>query len=59
MKYILARLKEPSTWRGIFMFLTGVGISIEPAMYAQITTIGISIVGLIGILTKDKKDEEN
>ena len=53
--FVLERAKEPSTWRGLSLFLTAVGIYVDPSMYAQITTIGVGIAGLIGMVTKEKK----
>lgn len=53
--FILARSKEPSSWRGISLFLTAVGIYVDPALYQQITVVGVGIAGLIGMVTKDKK----
>lgn len=55
LNFILDRTKEPSSWRGVSLFLTALGIYIEPALYTQITTVGVGIAGLIGMFTKDKK----
>lgn len=52
--FLLDRAKEPSSWRGLSLFLTAVGIYIDPTMYAQITTVGVGVSGLIGMFTKDK-----
>ena len=55
MKYLLERLAEASTWRGIFAFLTGVGIAISPDQAAAYTAAGLAVMGVIGTLSKDKK----
>ena len=55
MKYIMERLGEPSTWRGIFAFITGIGIAINPEQIAVYTACGLAVIGVIGTLTKDKK----
>lgn len=52
--YIINRAKEPSTWRGIIMLLTAAGIPIAPAMADAIISIGIALVGAIGVFTADK-----
>ena len=52
--YILERLKEPSTWRGIVMLLTAAGIPIAPQMQDVIISAGLALVGLIGAATPDK-----
>lgn len=54
LNFFLDRAKEPSTWRGFSLFLTAVGIYIDPTMYTQITTVGVGVAGLIGMVTKDK-----
>lgn len=55
MDYILERLKEASTWRGIMAFLTGIGLAISPEMQAEIITIGLSAIGILGMATKEKE----
>jgi hypothetical protein len=52
--YILTRLREPSTWRGIFMVLTSFGIYLQPDQTAAITAFGLSLVGLINIFRKEQ-----
>ena len=55
MKYLLSRLQEASTWRGIIMFATGaLGVTMPPEMVAQIVTAGVGLSGLVGMFTKDK-----
>ncbi len=55
MRKLLERLGEPSTWRGITWMVTALGITIDPSAIEYIATIGMSIAGLIGVLTSDKK----
>lgn len=52
--YLLERLKEASTWRGIILVLTAAGVPVAPAMAEQIIAAGIGVAGVIGILSKDK-----
>ena len=52
--YILARLKEPSTYRGIAMCFTAFGIAISPDQLEAITFIGLSIAGILGVAAPDK-----
>ena len=47
--WILARLGENSTWRGIILTLTGLGITIKPDKIAAITATGLAVVGLINV----------
>jgi hypothetical protein len=52
--YILERAKEASTWRGICLFLTAVGVPIAPELADAIIATGIAVAGLVGIITPDK-----
>lgn len=52
--YILERAKEPSTWRGIILVLTAVGVPVAPALSDAIITFGLGLAGLVGVVTKDK-----
>ncbi len=49
LTWILDRLSESSTWRGIVLTLTGVGIALSPEQAAKITATGLGIVGVINI----------
>lgn len=52
--FLIERLKEPSTWRGIILLVTACGVPVAPAMAEQIITIGMAAAGLVGIFTPDK-----
>lgn len=58
-QYILARLREPSTWRGISYVLTAFGITLSPDVTDAISILvmGLCIVGGIGIVTPDTRRE--
>lgn len=53
-EYILDRAKEPSTWRGIILLLTAIGVPIAPEMANAIVSAGLAVAGLIGVATPDK-----
>lgn len=55
MKYILERLEEPSTWRGIVLLLTALGVQLEPHQIEAIIPVGLAIVGAINVFKKDAK----
>lgn len=58
-RFMLARAQEPSSWRGAILVLSGVvGVTIEPALALHIISAGVSIAGLVGILTADKPEAE-
>ena len=51
--YLLARAKEPSTWRGAILFLTAIGIPIAPQLGEAIVSVGLALAGLVGVVTPD------
>lgn len=50
--YILERAKEPSTWRGVLLFLTAIGVPIAPELANNIVTVGLGLAGIVGMVTK-------
>ena len=55
LQYILDRLKEQSTWRGIILITTAIGAKLEPDQAEAIIASGIAIVGLINVFRREKK----
>lgn len=54
-KYLLNRLKEPSTWRGLALIGTVAGINLNPEQINTIVSFGLSLSGLIGVFIPDAK----
>ena len=54
MNWVLARLREPSTWRGIVWLLTVLGLAIKPDQAEAIVTAGIALAGLLGVFLSDE-----
>lgn len=54
LDFILERGKEASTWRGLVALATAVGLAVSPELEAAIVATGLAIIGLIGVLAKDK-----
>jgi len=55
-KFIKERLSEKSTWLTLATLIGTVGgIQVSPELSEGIATAGLSILTLIGILTKEKK----
>lgn len=52
--YILDRAKEPSTWRGLVLLLTAIGVPVAPALADTIVSVGLAVAGLIGVAAPDK-----
>ena len=55
--YVVARLKERSTYLGIVAVLSAAGYVVDQALLDKIIAIGTSVAGLILILTKDIKND--
>jgi hypothetical protein len=55
MNFILERLTENSTWRGIVLLLTAVGVQVDPTQTNAIVAAGLALVGLINVFRKGSK----
>jgi hypothetical protein len=53
LKWIAARLKEPSTYQGLATILTAAGIFLSPELWLGIGTAGAAIVGLVQLIKKE------
>ena len=51
-EYFIERIKEPSTWRGIILLFVAFGCNISPEQQEAIITVGLTIVGFIGAVTR-------
>lgn len=54
LAYLLARLGEPSTWRGLFALLTALGITLHPEQIAAITSLGLAAIGAVNVFRKER-----
>lgn len=55
--YILARLKEPSSWRGVVLLLTSLGITLSPEQAEAIIAIGMAVAGAVGVFAPDGRKQ--
>ncbi len=53
-QFLIDRFQEPTTWRGLVLLLTGLGVPLNPDMLEPIVSAGLGITGIIGVLSKDK-----
>ena len=51
---VLQRLSENSTWRGIILVETALGVKLDPELQNQILVAGLGLVGLINVIRKGK-----
>lgn len=51
--YLLARLKEPSTWRGIIFLASALGATIRPDLAEAIIILGVALAGGVAVATPD------
>lgn len=56
-QYILARLSESSTWRGLILFATAAGLKVSPELAEAILPAGLGLVAIINILRKERSSE--
>ena len=56
MNWILDRLSENSTWRGLITLATATGVfTISPNLAEAIIAAGLGIVGLVNIIRSERK----
>lgn len=53
MNYLIQRLKEASTWRGIILVATAAGAHWSPESQETVITVGVGLAGVIGALIPD------
>ena len=56
LSYILARLQENSTWRGLSLIVGAMGAHLEPDKAELFIFAGLMFSGLIGASFPDKKE---
>lgn len=47
---VIAMFNSPSSWRGIVVMLTGVGVGLKPEHAEAITAGGLMLAGLVAIV---------
>lgn len=48
-----ARLLERSTWRGLVLVLTGIGISVDPAHIESLSALAAAVIGAVEVFAPD------
>lgn len=55
LDWILSRLSQDSTWRGIISILTASGITLAPDYQNAIIAFGLAAIGLINVIRDQRK----
>lgn len=58
MDWIISRLKERSTWMGLIGLISAAGVGIAPELQEAIIGVGLSLVALVAVVTKDLKKSD-
>lgn len=51
---VLQRLSENSTWRGLILVATALGLKLDPELQNAILAAGLGAIGLINVIRKGK-----
>lgn len=51
--YLMKRLSEPSSWRGLVAILTAAGVALTPSQANAVIALGLAVIGAIGAFTPD------
>lgn len=54
LTFLLERLGEASTWRGIVAMVTALGVVLQPDQVEAIIAAGLALIGMIGAFLPDK-----
>ena len=55
INFILDRLAESSTWRGLAFVLSAAGVTLIPEQANAIAAAGMAVVGAINVFRKESK----
>lgn len=53
--YLVARLQEPSTWRGLILIATALGTKAAPEVWEAVVTAGLLLSGLVAVAFPDRR----
>lgn len=57
MRWVLDRLQEGNTWRGLIWLLTAAGIAVSPELAEKIAVAGMALAGLLGVVMKEQANK--
>lgn len=53
--FLLTRLHEASTWRGLVALLTAVGVVLTPEQTEAVVAAGLAVIGALGVFLPDSQ----
>lgn len=53
--YLIARLQESSTWRGLILIATALGAKVQPQIWEAVVTGGLMLAGLVAVAFPDRR----
>lgn len=56
LDWVLARMAEPTTWRGLIYVLSACGVALSPQNASAILAGGMGLAGFLAVVTKDPKN---
>lgn len=59
IEYILNRIQEPSTIRGVIMLAGGFGITLDPEHIKEYISLAFIIVGAVNVYKKDAASKDS
>jgi len=54
MDFIMEKLKEKSTWRGLVALATAFGVTASPEQTEAVIAGGLALIGLINVFRSEK-----
>jgi len=54
MEFLMEKLKEKSTWRGLVALAIALGVAISPEQTEAIIAGGMALIGLINVFRAEK-----
>lgn len=54
MDYIVARMREPSTWRGLALLIGAFGVQLHPDAMPAVGTAVASIIAAVEVFRKER-----
>ena len=54
LRYIVARARERSTWRGIIGLVTSLGVVIEPTKAVAIVTLAVGVASIVEMMLPEQ-----